>query len=230
MNPDGSGRTRLTVNVGNNFYPAVSSDNRYILFSSDRGGNFNIWRMERNGSNPIRLTHGIFDDFPSFTADGKWVVYRSTDFESRKLLKVPISGGEPIELLRKSTYPPAISPDGGFVASFSTIGNLRGLAVIPIDGGEPVQTFDFLPTPTDSDNPFSQVTRWTRDGKSISYMDRQNEVSNIWSQSLSGGSRQQLTNFDRDQIFFYDWSRDGKQLVLCRGRIEQEAVLVKDFR
>ena len=230
MNPDGSERTRLTVNVGNNFYPAVSSDNRYIVFSSNRGGNFNIWRMERDGSNPTRLTHGIFDDFPSFTADGQWVIYRTTDFDSRKLLKVSVSGGEPIELLGKSSYPPAISPDGQFVAAFSTIGNLRGLAVIPSDGGEPIRTFDFLPSPTDSDNPFSQVIRWTRDGKSISYMDRQNEVSNIWSQQLTSNQRLQLTRFNSDQIFFFDWSTDGKQLVLCRGRIEQEAVLVKDFR
>ena len=227
---DGGGRTRLTVNAGNNYYPSASRDGRHIIFTSDRGGHFNVWRMDRDGGNPVRLTEGVFDDFPCFTPDGKWVIYRSTDRDNRKLWKVPAAGGESVQLTDRYTYPPAVSPDGRYIAAFYTLGALRGLAVIPVDGGEPVKTFDVLPNPTDPDNPFSQVIRWTPDGSAVSYMDHQRGTSNVWSQPLAGGPPRQVTHFAAEKVFFFDWSADGRRLALSRGKRIEDVVLVSDFR
>ena len=231
MDPTVTGKTtRLTINAGNNYYPSSSPDGRHIVFTSDRSGPFNVWQMDRDGSNPVRLTHGRFDDFPYFTTDGKWVLYRSTDGNNRRLWKVSTQGGEPVPVTDKYSYPPALSPDGKLIASFYSLGALRGLAIIPIEGGNPIKTFDVLPNYSDFDNPFSQVIHWTRDMKGILYGEQKKGVSNIWQQPLIDGPPQQLTHFTSDHIYFFDQSIDGKQFAFCRGEVEYETFLVTDFR
>jgi hypothetical protein len=52
----------------------------------------------------------------------------------------------------------------------------------------------------------------------------------ILSLPLDGGPPKQLTDFKADQIFWFDFSRDGKQLALSRGTQTSDVVLIKDFR
>jgi len=39
-----------------------------------------------------------------------------------------------------------------------------------------------------------------------------------------------LTDFKADRIFWFDFSRDGKQLALSRGTQTSDVILIKDFR
>jgi hypothetical protein len=39
-----------------------------------------------------------------------------------------------------------------------------------------------------------------------------------------------LTDFKTDQMFWFDFSRDGKQLALSRGTQTSDVVLIRDFR
>jgi Tol biopolymer transport system component len=72
--------------------------------------------------------------------------------------------------------------------------------------------------------------RWTPDGRALTYIDTINGVSNIWSLSLDGGPPKQLTDFKTDQIFWFDFSRDGKQLALSRGTQTSDVILIRNFR
>jgi hypothetical protein len=38
----------------------------------------------------------------------------------------------------------------------------------------------------------------------------------------------QLTDFEAEQIFSFAWSNDGKQLVLARGTVSSDVVLIRD--
>ncbi|MGH9948329.1 MAG: winged helix-turn-helix domain-containing protein [Pyrinomonadaceae bacterium] len=50
IRPDGSERIQLTVNAGkDNIWPTVSSDGRYIVFTSNRTGATQAWRMDADG-------------------------------------------------------------------------------------------------------------------------------------------------------------------------------------
>jgi hypothetical protein len=42
-------------------------------------------------------------------------------------------------------------------------------------------------------------------------------VGKIWEQSLSGGPARPITHFKGELIGDFDWSHDGKQLVLPAG-------------
>jgi Tol biopolymer transport system component len=66
------------------------------------------------------------------------------------------------------------------------------------------------------------------DGKSIVYVAREKGVDNLWSQALDGSNRKQLTSFDKDLIFRYAFSQDGKQIAIERGNIESDAFLFRD--
>jgi Tol biopolymer transport system component len=55
-------------------------------------------------------------------------------------------------------------------------------------------------------------------------------ASNIWSQPLDGAPAKQLTSFKSDQIFRFSWSSDGKQLVMARGPLNSDVVLITDLR
>src|SRR4029079_5775896 len=53
---DGSNETQLTFNAGDNYTPATSPDGRFIVFSSNRTGSLNIWRMNAaDGSNQTQI-------------------------------------------------------------------------------------------------------------------------------------------------------------------------------
>jgi Tol biopolymer transport system component len=100
--------------------------------------------------------------------------------------------------------------------------------VIPSTGGAPIKTFDVAPE-TDY-LLFSEIVRWTADGRYLTYIKNQGDTSNIWGQPFAGGAPKQLTNFDAERIFSFAWSPDGKQLAVARGQFNRQIVLLTDFR
>ena len=55
-NSDGSSARNLTKAKGNDGHPWFSRDGQWIVFESDRSGNWEIWRMNADGSSQIQLT------------------------------------------------------------------------------------------------------------------------------------------------------------------------------
>ena len=79
--PVGGGEaTVLTQNSGValNFQPRISPDGKSIAFITDRKGQYNLWVMNADGSNP----HAVFSDLnttayePAWTPDGNYIVVR----------------------------------------------------------------------------------------------------------------------------------------------------------
>jgi Tol biopolymer transport system component len=228
MNPDGSQQTPLLgdmIEKAITVDPAVSRDGRFIFFGSDLEGVRNIWRIDRDGSNPTRLTHGGGEDQPQSSPDGRWLVYRDISAGTSGLCKVAMEGGEPVRISDTIASNPSVSPDGRLVAAFRAheeTASLR-LALFSIDGGPPVRIF---PQPVRN----LAVIRWTRDGKFISYVDTIDGVSNIELQPVEGGQPVRFTNFRSDVIFGFDWSADGKQLACVRGIWKNNLVLISGLR
>jgi Tol biopolymer transport system component len=57
MRADGSRKKRLTRNPARDQYPAFSPDGKYIVFTSDRTGDQEIWKMKADGTRPTKLTN-----------------------------------------------------------------------------------------------------------------------------------------------------------------------------
>jgi serine/threonine protein kinase/Tol biopolymer transport system component len=234
---DGGYARLLTVDEHNNRMVSVTSDNRYIIFESWRGGGSagvsgsQIWRTDIDGSNPKRLTNGKgSNSSPTVSPDGKWVVFNSAISGKVTLWKIPIDGGEATQLTDEYSFVPAISPDGKTIACMFRSGysDPFKLAIIPFEGGQPKKEFDIIP----GVNPFyyGRQLRWSPDGRALHIIVNRDGVDNIWSQPIEGGQPVKLTSFKSDRIFAFDWSRDGKQLVLARGNVTPDAVLISNVK
>lgn len=228
MDQNGKSQQQLTTpETRAETYPAVSPDGRYVAFSSNRTGNSNIYRLDINSGDQLQLTKGPSEEFPAISADGKWVIYTATSSSKFTLWKVPIDGGQPVQLTDRLSSWPTICPDGQHIACwYRQESNAPWqIAILSINGGEPEKIMD-VPATADPNIPI----RWMPDGASISYVDMRNGVSNLWAKPIDGGDPRQLTQFSTDLILWFDWSRDGKQLACSRGKINNDIVLVSEFK
>lgn len=225
---DGSNPQLLTKDEHNNRWPDVTPDGRYIVFESWRasplGGS--IWRIDIDGGNPTPLTSGAgWSSSPSVSPDGKWIVYESAASGKVSIWKTSINGGDAVMITDLVTDEPAVSPDGKLVACFYyPTGQTAKIAVIPIEGGQPLHIFDVDRGVRD------KTPRWAPDGKAVVYIVNAGGVQNLFAQALTGGPPNQITDFKEGRIFAFDWSPDGKQLLMSRGDIANDAVMISDFR
>ena len=222
MDADGNNHKQLTFDSHTDFEPLSSPDGRYVVFISDRAGALNVWRMDLDGSNTKQLTSGVGAEAPYFSPDGKLVLFTDFGHDKPSLWRGPIGGGNPTQIIDKPSWSPVVSPDGKLIACYYAAEETGGtkLAVIPFEGGPPLKILDII----------SLMVRWTGDGRSLTYIVDRGGTSNIWKQPLDGGPATQLTDFKTDRIFWFDWSRDGKQLALIRGAVSSDVVLISDIK
>ena len=198
-------------------YPAATPDGKTIVFLLMNAGKPNLWRMDIDGGNLKQLTDSNFDGYPQIAPDNKTIVFIGMHGGKDVLKRMTLDGGTPTVLLDRSVAAPAISPDGKAVAFGIANQELKQwqIGLVPIEGG-PMRTLNY-PRP---------YTRWAPDGKSLTYVDTTNGVSNVWAQPISGGPAKQITNFTSDKINWFDWSRGGR-LAIERGNSSSDVVLLR---
>jgi Tol biopolymer transport system component len=202
--------------------PSVTGDGRYLVFQSNRGGHFAVWRANSDGGGITRLTGEGVAAQPHVTPDGRWVVYTSGPEGAGGLWRVSVDGGEPLRLTEKKLGGAHISPDGRFLAGAFGVNGKKRLAVIPVEGGEPLKLFD-LPRLAD----FQSGVRWTPDGKAVTYRDWAN---GLWTQNLEGGEPERVGGLPQGRIYAYGWSRDGKQFAFTLGSEVRDVLLLRNLR
>jgi TolB protein len=228
MNDDGTHQEQMTTAESRaDVYPAVTPDGRYLVFDSTRTGNSNLWRIDSTGGNWKQLTSGPGEEFPSCSPDGKWVVYTSTGSTRFTLSRISIDGGQPVQITDRLSQWPVVSPDGKWIACWyrDQPASPWQIAIIPFDGGPPTQTFN-VPSTAATAIP----VRWAAKGGALDYVDTREGVSNIWRQAISGIEARRVTDFKSDQIFWFDWSRDGDRLACSRGSVTSDVVLLNGNR
>ena len=229
ISASGGDERQLTSAGGRNYAPVISPDNRYVVFHSNRTGVFQLWRVNRDGSSPKQLTFEATEStWPAFSADGKWILFQHSDAKTPYTLwRIPIDGGTPERVTDGIAIRPTASPDGKLLAFWYNDGKQNSrwqLKVNHYDSGTTSNIFDVAETvQVQWDTPL----RWSRDGKSLVYVDHRGGIDNLWGQPIDGSAPKQLTNFDDARIFAFDWLKDGS-LAMSRGVITSDVVLMKD--
>ena len=106
----GSRTTRLPTR-----FSVFSPDGSKIAFYSSRDGNFEIYTMNADGTNPTRLTNNAANDFgPSWSPDGSKIVFNSSRDGNFEIYTMNADGTSPTRLTNSSTFEaaPVFSPDG----------------------------------------------------------------------------------------------------------------------
>ena len=225
---DNSERKQLTANGAFNFSPVATPDGKYIVFNVWREGKRTLWRMNLDGSNPMQLTFGIVDSFPSVTPDSRSVIYVAPFDSKPTLWKVSIDGGTPVRIMDHIASLGVPSPDGKMIAytypqSYDPTAPPNRLAIMTADGAQTLKTFEVKTSGT-----ALQVINWSPDSKSVVYTVTANNLSNLWSQPIDGGSPKQITHFKDLLITSFAFSPDGKRLACTRGSSIRDVVLIED--
>jgi Tol biopolymer transport system component/DNA-binding winged helix-turn-helix (wHTH) protein len=180
--------TRITFDEGLQNEPTWSPDGRYIAYSSDRGGKFDIWVQQVSGGGPVQITKGPGHNWqPDWSPDGKYIAYRSEG--GGGLFLIPTLGGEGMgRKIASFGYYPRWSPDGSqilFRTHLMTIGMHDRFYVVNLRGSEPREVLaDLIP----QQNYHTDSAAWYPDGKRISTLLWTSSTSPaLWTAPISGG-------------------------------------------
>lgn len=225
IDPATTSNSQITTDAYTEGLGCVSPDRQFVVFSSNRTGNFNLWRLTLGSGDQVQLTEGKeVDSQATCSPDGQWVLFKSVRQGKSTFWKVPIGGGEPQQIFGQTSSWAAISPDGKLIAVryVDDQKSVNRIAIMPFDGGAPLKTLEVPLTYRDIG------LGWTSDNRSIVYADARDNADNLWTVAINGGPPRQLTKFDTGLIFAFQLSRDGKQIALSRGSQTDDVILLRD--
>ncbi len=131
--PDGSGREVVFAPPGNPVWrPSWSGDGRWIACSvgpvfAKPSARVDIWKFRPDGSQARNLTGGgaANNAFPSFSPDGRWIVFRSGRDGNHEIYLMDADGGNVRRLTHDNATDtmPSFAPDGRQIAFTSKRGD-----------------------------------------------------------------------------------------------------------
>jgi tricorn protease len=216
---DGKNVKRITANKARDAYPRFSPDGRWIAFSSDRNGNFDVFVVPSEGGTPKQLTfHSADDTVLGWTPDSRAVLFASSrgdDFMS-KLYTVSIDGGIERNAGADMGVNACYSPDGKKLA-INRKGQVYWRKYYHGAMNTDVTVMDV------AERKFTDVTdydgmdswpMWSSDGHIYFVSDREgNGLTNIWRVPEAGGKADRVTSFKNGDVRFPAISADGKVIV-----------------
>lgn len=99
-----------------------SPDGRHLVYTGERGGEFDIYRIPVDGDEEVRLTTAPgLDDGPEYSPDGQWIYFNSARTGRMQIWRMRPDGSQQEQLTRDdhNNWFPHVSPDGRWIALLS---------------------------------------------------------------------------------------------------------------
>ena len=128
----------LTQGNASDRQPCYSPDGEWIVFSSNRSGNLDLWEVSRKTGTVRRVTDDRADDWdPGFMSDGRliWSSNRTGAFEIW-IAEKDGSGARQVTKDRMDTENPTSTPDGKWIVYNQSFPEKVGIWKIHPDGSE----------------------------------------------------------------------------------------------
>lgn len=222
MNADGSGDQAVTDGPGNDLWPDLSPNGRFVAFASNRTGNNEIFVLELDRGQLVNVSSDAGDDnWPRWSPNGQRIAFHSNRDGNYNLYTANPDGTD----LRRVTKDAALdqwpdwSPDGKRLAF------RRGMDVYAVDAAgeeENLERLTFLPTTID------QMPVWSPNGKQIAFMSLREGYPSVFLMSADGDTPEHpavnLTPKDpADPASVWlsrapAWSKNGRQIYFMSFR------------
>lgn len=148
--PPTGGIPRQVTKRGPSFLHGVSPDNRYVIYTAEREGKWNIWRTAIDGSEEeTQLTDSEgLDDGSEYSRCGTFIYFNSTRSGLMQIWRMRADGSEPEQVTDDAfnNWFPHLSPDGKWLVFLSYGQDVEPdkhpyykhvyLRMMPAEGGE----------------------------------------------------------------------------------------------
>ncbi len=205
--------------------PAWSPDDNRIAFvknDNNVGGNYDIYSINVDGSNEIRLTNENDNFAPQYFPDNNSIIFSSSNNTSTSIYRMNIDGNNK-QLLTprgKSFGAPKISPNGKMVSITSNNWNGSQIFVMNSDGSN-LKQITFTTSSKYYDTGFPRDGNgnpvWSPDNKKIAYVSYENGSPDIFIIQSNGTGNKRLTDMplrDENPV----WTKDGNYILFSSNR------------
>jgi len=214
--------TRLTFDPGLQTDVTWAPDGRFIAYTSDKAGNFDIWVQPVTGGDAVQVTKSPAQDTePDWSPDGSTIAFRS-ERDGGGLFVVSSLGG-PERRLTSFGVRPKWSPDGSQLLFASSGEHIlsRATYLVALDGSPAHRVLESL---VNDDLCCVCCRAWHPDGRRVSILGRTRSQGIVMvTASLDGGSPvvtklNPLESDDAPNIVQFQWAPSGAALVF-EGRL-----------
>ncbi|HUW93872.1 MAG TPA: hypothetical protein VMV74_11960 [Bacteroidales bacterium] len=181
MPADGGTPKRIT-SEGPSYLHGWSPDGRFLTYTADRNGHFDIFKISLKKKKEIRLTDAPgLDDGPEYSPDGKYIYFNSSRTGTMQLWRMSPDGIDQEQLTfdEYNNWFPHISPDGKWIVFLSFPKEVRAedhpfykhvyIRIMPAEGGTAVvKAYVYGGQGT------INVPSWSPDSKKIAFVSNSN--------------------------------------------------------
>ena len=176
--PVAGGTPKRVTAKGPSYLHGWSPDRRWLVFTGQRNGDFDVYKISSAGGEEIRLTStkGL-DDGPEYTPDGAFIYFNSTRSGRMQIWRMRPDGSAQQQITNDgfNNWFPHISPDGKWIVYISFPPDVPAddhpfykhvmLRLMPIGGG-PARVIAYVFGGQGTIN----VPSWSPDGKRLAFV------------------------------------------------------------
>ena len=210
---------RLTDHFGNDTRPKFSPDGKFVAFSSDRNGNYDVFVISAEGGPARQLTYrSSHDEVTGWTGDGSGVIFHSRRYlhfyyGNSGIFSIPVGGGMPQLLMDQMGKNGSISADDKFIAfNINRIPDFRQRYRGPANNDVWVYNRGKDRYRKLTDHPGND--KWpVFKNKAIYYVSDSDKTFNLWKMDENGSNKTQITFHAGDQVRYPAISSDGEFVI-----------------